>query len=71
MAPMADQKAPAPNASSNRPPLSKSSVAACFPSTAGPRNGKLATSGNTRSRSVSANTVAITANVSANPPAYG
>ena len=47
IATMASQKAPAPSPSSNRPPLSRSSVAAALASIAGGRIGSDATSGKT------------------------
>ena len=64
IAPIASQNAPEPSPSSNRPPESTSSVAACFAIMAGLRSGRFATSGKKRTRSVRAIRSAINAHVS-------
>ena len=65
------QNAPAPIPSSNRPPLSRSMVAACLASTAGGRSGRLATLVNKRSWLVRAASQVMWARASVNPGLYG
>ena len=61
---MASQKPPAPKPRSNRPSDNRSKVAAVLARTAGGRNGRLATSGNTRSDVVVLRIADISAKVS-------
>ena len=68
---MPSQNAPAPRPSSNRPPLSTSIVAASLASIAGWRSGRLATAGNSRTRSVRAARKANSEKVSKKRRWYG
>lgn len=68
---MASQYAPAPRASSNRPPLSRSRLAALRASTTGGRSGRLRTFGARRMTSVRAATYDSSVQVSTNCGRYG
>ena len=64
-------EAAGPRASSNRPPLSTSRLAAAFPSTAGGRSGRFATSGKKPTRVVAAAIAPIKVHVSTKRRWYG